>query len=341
MKKTIIVLAIIGGALLIIGGIVCAVVMSTFGFQFDNLSTSDAQLKSYDVAEDFENILIDADTADIALKASSDGKCRVECFETENLRYDVAVENKTLNIKNADSGSWIDNIGLFTQSKTLTVYLPKNEYAAVTIDTDTGDTDISESFRFQSFKLETDTGDVTLEQLLIGEMTLKTDTGDIELNSVKVDNASSAKTDTGKVILSELECKEFEASDNTGDVLLTGVTAADRLTAATKTGDVKLTGVRCSDLDVTDKTGSIHLTDVITVNTFSAQTETGSVIFEKCDGGSIVAKTNVGDIKGTLLSDKIFLVDASVGKADVPKTTSGGTCELTSSVGSIKIEIEK
>ena len=48
----------------------------------------------------------------------------------------------------------------------------------------------------------------------------------------------------------------------------------------------------------------------------------------------------MGDIEGTLLTDKIFMAESDIGEVDVPKTTSGGRCEINTNTGDIDIEIK-
>ena len=51
-------------------------------------------------------------------------------------------------------------------------------------------------------------------------------------------------------------------------------------------------------------------------------------------------KTDTGDVTGSLLSDKIFLAESDVGSVDVPKTTTGGVCEIRTDTGKIAITID-
>ena len=53
-----------------------------------------------------------------------------------------------------------------------------------------------------------------------------------------------------------------------------------------------------------------------------------------------MVNTSTGDVNGTLLSEKIFITDTSTGRVSVPKTTSGGKCEITTSTGDINIGIK-
>jgi hypothetical protein len=44
-------------------------------------------------------------------------------------------------------------------------------------------------------------------------------------------------------------------------------------------------------------------------------------------------------VKGSLLTDKIFVTQSDTGKVDVPETVSGGKCKVTTDTGDIRIEI--
>ncbi len=71
----------------------------------------------------------------------------------------------------------------------------------------------------------------------------------------------------------------------------------------------------------------------------SIQRNTGSVKFNKSDAGEIKVVTTTGDVKGTLLTDKVFIVNTNTGKKEVPNTITGGRCEITTDTGDIKISI--
>ncbi len=48
----------------------------------------------------------------------------------------------------------------------------------------------------------------------------------------------------------------------------------------------------------------------------------------------------MGDVKGTLLSEKAFFAESDTGDIDVPKTNVGGRCEITTDTGDIQIQIQ-
>ena len=97
----------------------------------------------------------------------------------------------------------------------------------------------------------------------------------------------------------------------------------------------------CGSLTTESNIGNIILKSVAAKETFSVKTSTGDVKLEGCDGESILIKTDIGDVTGTLLTDKIIFAESSVGDVDVPKSTTGGKCEISTDTGDIKIKIEE
>ncbi len=107
------------------------------------------------------------------------------------------------------------------------------------------------------------------------------------------------------------------------------------------TGDVVLPGTLSFDrgISIDSDTGDIVLTKVTSSGRFHLKTNTGDIVLTACDADTMVLETDTGDITGTLLSGKIFLVESDLGDVDVPKTTAGGTCEISTDTGDISIKI--
>ena len=61
--------------------------------------------------------------------------------------------------------------------------------------------------------------------------------------------------------------------------------------------------------------------------------------FDKLDAENLEIETGTGDVRGTLLSSKIFMVKTSTGDIDVPETTTGGICKVKTSTGEVYIRI--
>lgn len=62
--------------------------------------------------------------------------------------------------------------------------------------------------------------------------------------------------------------------------------------------------------------------------------------FNHCDAETICVNTDTGSVTGTLLTDKVFIIETDTGSVDVPKSITGGRCEITTDTGNIRITIE-
>lgn len=306
--------------LLIAGILIFFGAMCALGFDFGRLDTSRSEEKIHTINETFDKIVIDSDTARIFFKKAEDDNCKITCYEAENVSYAVSVEDNTLRISVDRVGSWY-NFFNFSAGKTkITVFLPENEYNSLDIESTTGDVDIPADFVFDSLTIRGETADINCLASVSGELKIGVRTGKISLSSIKAKKAIlSTSTGNIEVIDSDINT-EFEIR--------------------TSTGRIRLTDIRCNVFSSTGTTGNVKLTNVIAVDSLEIERTTGDIVFEGCDAGSITVKTGTGNVTGTLLSDKIFLIDTSTGHVKVPKTLTGGKCEITSDTGDIDLSIE-
>ena len=92
-------------------------------------------------------------------------------------------------------------------------------------------------------------------------------------------------------------------------------------------------------LSIKESTGDIILRNVIAAGEYKVERSAGGVIFDSSDTAGIFVKTSTGDVIGSLRSEKVFIAGSSTGDVSVPKTASGGKCEIITSTGDINIEI--
>ena len=103
---------------------------------------------------------------------------------------------------------------------------------------------------------------------------------------------------------------------------------------------ISFVDIACKEISSKGSTGNVFLKKAIAKETISIERSTGDVKFEESDARDILVKTDTGNVKGMLLSDKVYIVETKTGSIDVPKTTSGGVCEITTSTGDIKIRVK-
>lgn len=321
MRKSTIVWLSIGGGLILLGALLFATVMSLNQWDFWRLDTMKYETNTYEIREEFHNIRINTDTADIEFLPSEDGSTKVVCYESIKTRHITKVTDQTLSVCLNDTRKWYDYITLFNfNSPKITVYLPTGEYADLKIDNHTGKVTLSKDFSFESISVKTSTGNVNCQASASGNLQIKTSTGAIRI--------------------SDLTAGSINLSVSTGDITVSSVTCEKEIRFKVDTGDTKLTDLTCESLISEGDTGDITMKNVIASKKFDIERDTGDVKFELCDAGELFIDTDTGNVKGSLLSEKIFIVRSDTGSINVPKSTSGGRCEIETDTGDIKITVE-
>ena len=310
---------IVGVSLIILGLIIFAAAMTANKWDFTKLSTVKFETNTYSVSDEFDSIAIQTDTADIIFVPTDDGICRVVCYEEENIKHSVAVQNNILTIQVVDKRAWYEYIGITYGTPKITVYLPQREYTSLHINESTGDVELPKEFTFGSIDISASTGDVKCHASTSDLIKIKLNTGDINVENISA-GALDLTVSTGKVTAKSIVCN--------GDININ-----------VSTGKTYLTDVKCESIISNGSTGDISLKNVIAEKQFSIKRNTGDVMFEGCDAAEIHIETSTGAVKGSLMSSKVFIVESDTGRVNVPKTVTGGRCEITTDTGDIKISI--
>lgn len=319
MRKLTVFWLIIAVVLILTGGAVFTGAMIGMHWDFSKLSTAQMEINEYTFSDKFNNISINTDTADITFIPIEDGKTKVVCKEFQNARHLVTVTDDALQITLQDSRKWYEHIGIFIDQTEITVYLSQKEYKNLKLDADTGDVELPSDFLFENMDISLHTGDMNIQGSVKENVKLKATTGDI--------------------CYSGSAAGDMDISVSTGKILLSGVSCAGDIQLKVSTGDTDIRDVQCQNLSSNGSTGDLYLKNVIASGNFTLERSTGHICFDRCDAAKIFANTDTGSLTGSLLSEKIFMAQSDTGNVNVPKTASGGVCELTTNTGNIRIEI--
>lgn len=309
---------IIALILLCVGLVVFTVAMTLVGWDFGKFS-GERETAAHAIEEDFGDISLCTDSAEIKILPSEDGTTKVVCEERSKNKHAVSVIDGVLTVEREDHRKWYHHILDFGTQK-ITLYLPKSEYGKLLVKESTGNIDIAESFTFESIDISVSTADVDCKASALHALSVKTSTGDIRLKG----NAA----------------QELFLSVSTGKISLSSVTVQEDITLNVSTGKAFLENVTCANLFSDGDTGDITLKSVIASGKFVIERSTGDVTFDSADAAELFIETDTGNVKGTLRTDKIFFVDTDTGRVDVPHLTAGGKCEIETDTGSVKIEIK-
>ncbi|MBQ3133592.1 MAG: DUF4097 family beta strand repeat protein [Clostridia bacterium] len=300
-------------------GLVFVAILAANDWDIAKIGTTQYETNTHAISESFRDISMDTDTADIVFVPAQDDTSTVVCFEPSNAQHTVAVKDGTLVIESVDNRRWYERIFSFAAPK-ITLTIPQGEYGVLSIDEDTGDVEIPKPFRFERMDLALSTGSVKSAASALESINVAASTGNIRL-----ENASAA---------------ELDLSVSTGEITLTDVTCKGSINTRVSTGQMILTNVTCQNVISDGSTGEIFLKNVVAGEKLSLERSTGDIRLDGVDAAEIFIETDTGDVTGTLLSEKVFIAEADTGKVRVPKTTSGGKCEISTSTGDIHIRIE-
>ena len=303
----------------LVGTILFTIGMSKNDWNFKKIAARNFETNTYELLDDFESISINTTTADIDIQYATDGRCKVVCYENKKEKHYTAIENGVLNISCVNEKKWYDYLNLISSTPKITIYLPQTEGMNLSIELSTGDIAIAKDFIFENISISGSTGDVICRASSAGQTKIHVTTGDIVLDGTSAES--------------------YDLVADTGEIKLNNVNCSKDINLKVSTGDNYLLNVNCENIVSIGSTGDIKLNNVIASNNISITRDTGDVEFVMCDAGELVITTDTGDVEGTLRSEKVFIVRSDTGDIEVPRTTSGGRCEITTDTGDIEIRI--
>ena len=320
MKRTAKIIIITAAIIIVVGAVAFCGFMAVNHWDFSVLGINEYQTRTVAIEEGFGNISIDCGTEDVFVLPSENGKCSVVFYEPENEKHLVLVEKDTLSVTRTDTKKWYERILLSSsKNQSITLYLPHPTYAALLIKNSTGDITLPEGFTFESVDISADTGNIECCSSASGLISIKNDTG-----GIRCENISAA---------------EINIDVSTGGVDMYSVFCTKNMKINAETGKIFLTDVSCKNIVSTASTGDITLENAVASGSVTIKRSTGDVIFKQSDAAELNVKTDTGDVTGSLMSDKFFIAKSKTGKVDVPETTSGGKCRITTNTGDIAITV--
>ena len=314
MKTGVLVSLIVAGALLVTGGAITAIAFANGAFQPDKGNVT----KEHTIEESFKNFDIDAGISKITFKKSEDSSTKVVCVEKEKLYHEVKVSESTLKIKQIDDYKWYEKV-FWNMSQSVTIYLPLDSY--------------------ENLKIRNSTGDINSAiELSLNKVDIEVSTGSIGLANVNVSNEIKVKSSTGDMNFTHITSESLDLTSDTGHIKVEDAVVNTYVTSKTSTGRKTFTKVRCESASFDSSTGSTNLDDFIATGHLSMESSTGDITFKNSDAKTLKIKTSTGDVRGNLLTDKLFRCTSKTGKVDTPPT-SGEICEVESSTGDITLTV--
>ena len=214
----------------------------------------------YEIKENFSDIIILADTADVQFMTTENQSSFVVCEEEKNENHTVTVKDNTLRIEVVDNKKWYEEIAVNLRTPKITVYSGKGEYDNISLKTDTGNILLNNLNVTEKFEAKTDTGNVTFENGKANDIFVETDTGNVLLDNVVANRKLEIETDTGNVVFNVCDASEVLIETDTGNV--TGSFLTDKVVfAESDTGNIDIPKVIADEkCEIITDTGNIKIT---------------------------------------------------------------------------------
>ncbi len=378
MKKAKKIAIIVAVSMVVVGIVTTVGTLASVDFDMTEVNTKEWVTNTYTIEDNFNNISVQGGDAAVCLVPSADGICKVVCTENDVVYNEIAVVDNTLTIERIDNTKWYHNIGIVWEEIQITVYLPETEYENLSINNTSGRLEVPTGFAFAEAKVvnnsgrtsfmadvqgalvvENTSGSIYVGENTLGSLSVNGTSGRAEVTSVCAEGDVNVKTSSGKIDISEVECASMAAENSSGSIYISTVSATGDMEVKGTSGSIHITdvdvdgdmavnatsgglnleNVECTNLTAENNSGKISCTSVVASGDINLENSSGGIVLEACDAENLKLSATSGSIRGTLLTEKIFQADATSGSVDVPKTTSGGVCEVTTTSGSIKISI--
>ena len=311
-------IALLTAGILIALGAILGVGATLVGdLTMESLSTQEVVTETITIDKDFRNISINDSFSDIHFLPSEDGTCKVVCTRLKQVTYTAEVEGDTLTILGQDGRKWYEMIEFRSSwvEPEVAIYLPETQYGDLTVTSGGGDLTVPSNFVFDTAFLVSASGDVTFRGAAEKNLTLQTASGDVWAEDVRADS--------------------LQATTSSGTIALNAVTVAESLVLDSSSGDIDLTTVECGELNANSTSGSIESQDVLAQKIIQMGTSSGDIQLLNCDASALVLNSSSGDISGVLRTAKVYQADSSSGNVTVPRSATGGPCEINTSSGDI------
>lgn len=242
MKKSI-KTAMITAAILIGAGLLISTIgAATVGFDFSRIvQKNQGEKKTFTISNEFDSISIKNVSDNVEFLPSEGNECTVICYDHDHLKYNVSVNNGTLDIREEDNRQWFEHIGFFNigwESENVTVYLPEGTYHDLNIDTVSGNVTLKNHYSFDN-------------------AVINTISGDISITKIKVNESDSFDTISGSVTLDSILCGTMTAESVSGDITLRNPMAKNYINLNTTSGDIQLNNPVSESLSAHTVSGDI------------------------------------------------------------------------------------
>lgn len=216
----------------------------------------------YDSTETIDTLVVNVDTRHLMIEKHTGDHIRIRYHAHEEKdTWTVTEENGTLTIEQDERMQWFNLWTKYATRSIKTVYISIPEVLVLTydIDTETGDVNI-EDLGLNSLDISLATGNISLVNLNIDhDLIVESSTGNITLSAVTAD-VVTLKTNTGKIMIDDLDAASLDVDSDTGRIIVETTTIQGEITIESSTGSIAIESTVADGFDISSSTGDVTIT---------------------------------------------------------------------------------
>lgn len=239
---------IIAAALFLVGGIVFFIAFAASGFSFGALSPMDVEDKIYTESADNQitSISVNYSNADVEVSLGETFKVSypVIVYKGGDAISEVSVTDTSGKLVIRERIDSMKILGYNEISPKISITVPRDRVCDFSIEIDNGTITLEGSgLSVGNLILDTDNGDLNLNELSAVKITASTDGGFVTLKNATAAASIDLETDRGEIqMFGNITSKRLEAETSTGDISHeNGIISADKINISTEVGDIEAT----------------------------------------------------------------------------------------------------
>jgi lia operon protein LiaG len=294
---------------------------------FKQMSYTQKHVKDQDVQlANIQNIVVDGSDQTVEIRKTSGYSIKISQYGSSNTRDErlflVSTSEDAIHIYfDNDHNFYLFN---FNINEKLVIEIPEDFKGNLDVKTSSGNVRIEDEFALKDALLQCNSGDINIiKNLTAGSLYAKTSSGNINVSgNITIDKNVTAESSSGKI--------KFN-----------GTVTAKNLNAETSSGDIQCAMNIIVDEEVVLKcsSGRINLDDALTARDLNAKTNSGKIRLGNVNVENYSLRSSSGGIQAESVSGT-GEAETSSGNIQLSLKNPKGNIKLTSSSGSIKIELE-
>lgn len=313
MGKTFKTAFIVGIVLTLVGGATFTAAIGATGWNFDELSTTQFEEKTYTETDAVTTLNVDYESANVQTEFVPAGSALT-------VRYP---QRQNKNGENTAAVTVTEESGVLTVSEksNFTAQLFAWNWTAPTVVLSLP------ADRVYTLNLQTDNGDVRLGagDYSVGSLSIESNNGDLHLEdaNVTVQDSVTVSTDNGEIYLGSVTAREMNVHTNNGEIELQAVALTGNFSCKSNNGKILLKeSVHAANIRVETNNGEICANGCLQANDITLDSDVGSIT-------ALVYGTR---------ADYTLTVSTDVGISNLTSSTGGAkTLTVTTDVGSINV----